>query len=377
MSIVITSCAIVFGSLLVFARHAQKNLRSGMTFTDVSERRENAGSPAAQIIMALLCFALCITAFAFFTREKVGSFQLLPTLIFSVIFFPVLAFSVSSWKERLGKWIAPAPGLVMACGWIALLSVIALSTPGASAWPLVRVGLIGCVALALLGTRKVAGNAARYPFRLALAVLVIWIPIEFDLIQAFRLGVKPAQFDISRTLIYVLGLTLFLVVAKLPKIGYTLILSIRDCSRALVGLLSFSAVAIPLGLSIGFIGWQPESIDPVIWFVRAIYIFFCIALPEELLFRGVIQGLLERHWPGSGAKAGSVLIGSVIYAATIFGVAHINNPMPGRLVPNWDYVLMSSLAGIAYGWVWQRTRRITASALTHAAVDWIWVTMFR
>jgi membrane protease YdiL (CAAX protease family) len=38
---------------------------------------------------------------------------------------------------------------------------------------------------------------------------------------------------------------------------------------------------------------------------------------------------------------------------------------------------MATLAGVAYGWVWLRTRRVTASAITHAGVDWIWLLVFR
>ena len=32
---------------------------------------------------------------------------------------------------------------------------------------------------------------------------------------------------------------------------------------------------------------------------------------------------------------------------------------------------------VAYGYVYQVTRRITASAVTHALVDWIWVLLLR
>ena len=66
-------------------------------------------------------------------------------------------------------------------------------------------------------------------------------------------------------------------------------------------------------------------------------------------------------------------VGSLVVASIVFGSAHLNN----GTWPNMRYMLLATLAGLAYGWVWQRTRRISASALTHAAVDWIWVTVFR
>ena len=50
-------------------------------------------------------------------------------------------------------------------------------------------------------------------------------------------------------------------------------------------------------------------------------------------------------------------------AAGVFGLAHL---------PDLRYVLLTTLAGIGYGWVYTRTGKITASALTHTGVNWIW-----
>ena len=38
---------------------------------------------------------------------------------------------------------------------------------------------------------------------------------------------------------------------------------------------------------------------------------------------------------------------------------------------------LASLAGLAYGWVYMKTRRILAPAVTHALVDVTWVFFFR
>jgi hypothetical protein len=45
-------------------------------------------------------------------------------------------------------------------------------------------------------------------------------------------------------------------------------------------------------------------------------------------------------------------------------------------LPDWRYVVLATIAGLAYGLVYQRTQRITASAITHALVDGMWVAMF-
>jgi membrane protease YdiL (CAAX protease family) len=63
-------------------------------------------------------------------------------------------------------------------------------------------------------------------------------------------------------------------------------------------------------------------------------------------------------------------------AAFIFGLAHLNNSTPGFAEPNWAYVLMATFAGLAYGWVWRRTKRVTVSALTHMLVNLMWSIVF-
>ena len=51
-----------------------------------------------------------------------------------------------------------------------------------------------------------------------------------------------------------------------------------------------------------------------------------------------------------------------------FGLAHLPDPR---------YVLLAAIAGVAYGWVYFRTQRITASAITHALVDATWAALLR
>jgi len=93
-----------------------------------------------------------------------------------------------------------------------------------------------------------------------------------------------------------------------------------------------------------------------------------VALMEEVLFRGMIQNLLTR-------RLGNDKL-SLPIAAIVFGLAHLNNATEGFATPNWAYALMATLAGLAYGWVWMRTGRVTASAITHALVNLIWVVLF-
>src|SRR5262249_1750681 len=95
-------------------------------------------------------------------------------------------------------------------------------------------------------------------------------------------------------------------------------------------------------------------------------IFLFTAIPEELLFRGLIQNWLER-------VTGSRLVGLVI-AAIVFGASHLNNGPP---LPNYKYFFLASIAGFFYGIVWQTTRNLTASAVTHGLADTVWSVVFR
>ena len=81
-------------------------------------------------------------------------------------------------------------------------------------------------------------------------------------------------------------------------------------------------------------------------------------IAEEALFRGVIQRQLQGP-ESSGMSSQSV--GGLILAAVIFGAAHYAG---GR----WSVVL-ATIAGLGYGWVFWRTDRIEASILTHFLVN--------
>ena len=227
----------------------------------------------------------------------------------------------------------------------------------------------------------------------ALAILAIWVPLETDL---FTLGLQlltPPGLDfggslsapdllpaVSATLVpgvavpihtmagAALTLFLFLIRHPLKGIGYTLRLGLRDVQVALAGLLGFSLVGLPLGLAMGFLRFRPAVPSLADLVAGIVGGYLLVALIEEMLFRGVIQNLLSarlRRWE----------LGPLV-AAVVFGLAHLNNSTAGFAKPNWAYVGMATIAGLAYGWVWRRTGKVTASAITHALVNLVWGVLF-
>ena len=192
--------------------------------------------------------------------------------------------------------------------------------------------------------------------RVLAAAVVLWLPIEFSLLPPLRLpppnGLRAAPFAALAA-----GLYLFLVACPLDRIGYTFQLSRRDLRLALIATAAFAVVGVPIGLASGFLEWNPRP-DVVRLAVAPIAIYLATGVPEEFLFRGLIQNTLER----------AIGRAALPIASIIFGLAHL---------PDVRYVLLATLAGLAYGWVYLVTRRITASAVTHALVDWIWVLLLR
>jgi membrane protease YdiL (CAAX protease family) len=226
-----------------------------------------------------------------------------------------------------------------------------------------------------------------------LAILFIWIPLELDLFALILDLVLPFAnlkdwFSGLRllppvTATLVPGITLpvdlltgvslllflFSVHHPLNDIGFSFRLHMKDLKVVLLGLSAYVIVGLPLGIGLGFLRYDPAmpSVFEMFTFLLAGYFF--VALVEETLFRGVIQNLLSKRV--KKAYAGLAI------AAVIFGLSHLNNATVGFSEPNYAYALMATLAGLCYGWVWIRTGKLSASAVTHALVNLIWWIIFQ
>lgn len=205
--------------------------------------------------------------------------------------------------------------------------------------------------------------AGRKPGALAdlAAILLLWLPLEFGAGQT--LVPRPAQGALHAVIYGVailLGLVLFLLYRDLPGMRYQLPRRAADLARAVIGLAVCAAVLIPLGLAIGFL--NAAHAPPVTGSrlaLRIAFIFFGTALPEEILFRALIQNWLVTRF-GDSTR-------SIAAAALIFGTAHLDNgPQP---LPNWRYMIVASIAGFVFGKVFQRSTSVIASALTHTGVN--------
>jgi hypothetical protein len=126
----------------------------------------------------------------------------------------------------------------------------------------------------------------------------------------------------------------------------------------------FALLALPAGLALRFIAWNPRWRGWPQLGLDYLQIFLFIALLEELFFRGFLQTLL--------AKTLRSQYGAQALVACLFGLFHILHAP----FPNWRYVALATVAGWFYGSAFRQGGGVMAAALTHAAVDTVWRTFF-
>jgi membrane protease YdiL (CAAX protease family) len=177
--------------------------------------------------------------------------------------------------------------------------------------------------------------------------LQIQVPGGQHLSLAFLVGIDLALF-------------LLTVVRPLRTFDVGVGLSAREAGLALAAVAVLAAVAIPAGFGIGFLSIESRWLGLAHGVARLFGLIVFVGLPEELLFRGTVQEALSRLW--------SPRIGWIV-ASIMFGLTHLPKHAPP---PNWRYAILAALAGLAYGWVYRKTGRLWAAALTHGTVDWIW-----
>ena len=214
------------------------------------------------------------------------------------------------------------------------------------------------VVIAWLQLRASAADPEqRGDWRDALILLVLGLAVDlrwFD--RAWPNGLRA----LNELLLVDAGLYGFLAIRQLSGTGFNFHLKWSDWKTGLRELVFFTPIVLLLGLALGFI--HPHRNLPGIGsaLLRWVAIFFFTAVPEELFFRAWVQNLLERR---VGRRT------ALVTASILFGLSHFNKRSAHF---NWRYVLLATIAGIFYGRAWREQRRVPASTITHASVDWLW-----
>jgi membrane protease YdiL (CAAX protease family) len=278
------------------------------------------------------------------------------TAILCAMLAGVLAFFASRVQRGLQAVLKRRPQLVFAAP-VALTACFAAASGAVGAFSVTLTLLV--LIYTAIPTLLLYFQGARADF---LAILLLWLPIEFGAGAAL---IPRAQQGFLHSVAYgvaiLLGLTLFLGFRRIDGMKYNLPGDHRDLWLPLAGFAFVAPILIAVGIAIGFI--PPPHLptqSPGKMAAAAGIIFAATALPEEILFRALIQNLMMQRF---GASTRTLLL-----ASFIFGCAHLDNgPQP---TPNWRYMIVATIAGVAYGRVFQKSRSVMSSAALHTMVDW-------
>jgi membrane protease YdiL (CAAX protease family) len=218
------------------------------------------------------------------------------------------------------------------------------------------------VPVLLLAPHRGHQRPAKAGVRDFLAAGALAVPVGANLLRG--IWTWPQELYFFRPLYSVcVGVYAFAVIRNLDGIGYKLTWRKNDLIDGATNFLAFALVGIPLAYLLHLIHFHVNPPDVKGFAIQFIGIYLTVAIPEEVLFRGVLQNLLSRTFTGPHAATYALTTASMI-----FGLAHLHHPP----VPNWRYAILAAFAGIFYGHVYQLRGRTSASALTHTLVDTIW-----
>ncbi len=238
--------------------------------------------------------------------------------------------------------------------------------------------LVAVIFTALPAAAFWLGRGRRLPTLLdTVATFYLWMSVSLGLLPALSLPQQSGQVNFFAFASVPL-LLLLLAARGWPGLGFSWHLSTRDLAQALLMALVVllpTAVVLATGPAAAPALFLPGALE---LFAGAIQSFFYVALPAEILFRGIVQNGLVRWFGAMALRRGSAAQvlpaaqqAALAVAALLFALATLAT-MPGA----WGRVALAALAGLGYGWVYQRTGKVTASAVTHALVIWATTIMF-
>ena len=123
-----------------------------------------------------------------------------------------------------------------------------------------------------------------------------------------------------------------------------------------------AAVVLAATMTLEFARWDPKL--PAWWWLWTWSMACLTALPEEAVFRHVIQGQLHDRLGGTARARWTALVAGGL----LFGLVH--------LAGGWTYVALATLAGLGYGWIYAASGSIAASILAHTGLNLLHLLFF-
>lgn len=275
---------------------------------------------------------------------------------------PAAAFGLAAGRmnRAVSRW--PMPLRVLAPALLVLPYVVIATSQHIFRWAWFALYLVLPLVIAWLLARAAAADPEqRGNWRDAIILLTLGLSVD---LRWFDPAWPRGWEGLGKLVLVDAGLYGFLAIRGLTGTGFDFHFKWGDWKTGLRELVFFTPIVLALGFALGFI--HPHSNAPAIAKVALTWagIFVFIAVPEELFFRAWVQNLLERRVGRHTA---------LLAASVLFGLSHFNKRSAHF---NWRYVLLATIAGIFYGRAWRKNRRVTASAITHTCVDWIWSLWF-
>lgn len=283
-------------------------------------------------------------------------------LVLALFLGAILTLLSDSLKQALRGALARRPAMVFAApGLLTLSFCLAAATAGATSLPLALAMLAYTSAPTLCAWAAGPGPVKDRPGALDFAAIaLLWLPLE--LAAGASLVPKAAQgylHSVAYGVAILLALVLFAGFRGLPGMKYNLPRRARDFAIPAAAFLLLAPVLYLLAVPLGFVDppHAPPNPHPGPMAARYALIFVATALPEEILFRSLVQNLLMLRFGFTNAV--------LAISAAVFGLAHLNN----GAFPNWRYAVLAAVAGFGFGKVFEMAGSVLSSASVHATVN--------
>jgi membrane protease YdiL (CAAX protease family) len=179
--------------------------------------------------------------------------------------------------------------------------------------------------------------------------------------MVFRVGATVLQF-----IGFGVGVAGYLLVTKQPDLVRAHLPTRTDLVWVVVGFVALFTGAVAISAVLAQLGVQVAQNQVVVtgqdnprFFLYMIPVSLLFVGPfEELVFRGVVQGLFRRRY-GSAVAIGA--------AATLFGVAHLVALTGGG--SRVSYLAVAAILGLVLGFTYERTENLAVPALVHGGYN--------